>query len=392
VKQLLVAFALLLLGVPAMAGVKGGPNSLMAGHEMAEVVMSEIPVAHPGTDLEKLGNEQGVPPTQYTTESGGAFRTTCFFSHFTFDDPIVYPNQPGVSHLHTVFGNDALDAYTDLAALLMGKSNCRGGALNRTALWVPSSIDLRTGKPLSAQVMIYYKWGHLFKRAQHPQLSAVPFGLKMVAGAKMTDDAPVNAGKIEYKCVGWNTPQQYGLHKDTFEVIPVTTETAAVVIEKGTFIPPCPGGTKMWQVIYFPECWNGVDLDSADHRSHMSYPTTRWDLDPTGKIKSCPATHPVALPKISYEVIYDIPVGDPELATNMGLSSDMYAATGRKKRGYSLHADYFMAWKQTFDANGDGVIQEEEKGPMDVFMANCVNVMKDCHAELLGNGKMLLTP
>src|SRR5436190_523213 len=34
----------------------------------------------------------------------GAFRTGCQLTKFAFDDPIVYPNQPGKSHLHTFFG------------------------------------------------------------------------------------------------------------------------------------------------------------------------------------------------------------------------------------------------------------------------------------------------
>lgn len=32
----------------------------------------------------------------------------------------------------------------------------------------------------------------------------------------------------------------------------------------------CPNGLRAQ--IVFPSCWNGHDLDSADHQSHMSYP------------------------------------------------------------------------------------------------------------------------
>jgi hypothetical protein len=35
----------------------------------------------------------------------GAFRIICKPSHMAADDPIVYPDQPGRSHLHTFFGN-----------------------------------------------------------------------------------------------------------------------------------------------------------------------------------------------------------------------------------------------------------------------------------------------
>ena len=37
----------------------------------------------------------------------GAFRIPCAYSHMAFNDPIVYPGQPGRAHLHTFFGNTA---------------------------------------------------------------------------------------------------------------------------------------------------------------------------------------------------------------------------------------------------------------------------------------------
>jgi hypothetical protein len=37
-------------------------------------------------------------------------RTACQFSHMAFDDPIVYPGQPGKSHLHVFFGNTGTNA------------------------------------------------------------------------------------------------------------------------------------------------------------------------------------------------------------------------------------------------------------------------------------------
>lgn len=33
----------------------------------------------------------------------------------------------------------------------------------------------------------------------------------------------------------------------------------------------CPDGLRAQ--VFFPSCWNGVDLDSADHKSHMAYPS-----------------------------------------------------------------------------------------------------------------------
>ena len=50
--------------------------------------------------------------------------------------------------------------------------------------------------------------------------------------------------------------------------------------------------------IMFPSCWNGKDLDSANHRDHVAYP----DGAMTG---GCPKGFDVKLPGLFYETIWD---------------------------------------------------------------------------------------
>ena len=53
--------------------------------------------------------------------------------------------------------------------------------------------------------------------------------------------------------------------------------------------------------IRFPTCWDGVNLDSPDHISHIAYPVN-------GSFESnapCPASHPVRIPQLFYETIWD---------------------------------------------------------------------------------------
>ena len=61
----------------------------------------------------------------------------------------------------------------------------------------------------------------------------------------------------------------------------------------------CGGGIRA--TITFPTCWDGVNLDSADHKSHVAYPSS-GSYESTGP---CPSTHPVHLPQVMYEVIWD---------------------------------------------------------------------------------------
>src|SRR5205814_653328 len=75
-------------------------------------------------------------------------------------------------------------------------------------------------------------------------------------------------------------------------------------------------------IMPFPDCWNGHDLDSADHKSHLAF-----------RVRGiCPAGYPVALPRLSFNVHY-------RLTSLTGLS----LASGSI---YSAHADFFNAWDQ----------------------------------------------
>lgn len=61
----------------------------------------------------------------------------------------------------------------------------------------------------------------------------------------------------------------------------------------------CEGGIRT--TITFPTCWDGKNIDSPDHKSHVAYPET-GTFESVG---ACPATHPVRLPQLMYEVMWD---------------------------------------------------------------------------------------
>lgn len=59
----------------------------------------------------------------------------------------------------------------------------------------------------------------------------------------------------------------------------------------------CPDGIRF--ELMFPSCWDGVNLDSEDHRTHVAYPDLVIDGD-------CPEGFPVRLPGLFYETIWDM--------------------------------------------------------------------------------------
>lgn len=323
----------------------------------AKIVVS-VPVPGVYADPRKLaarGVGSGVDMLLATTElptplnGEGDFRTVCLFSHMSWDDPIVYPAQPGMSHLHAFFGNTDVNANSTASSIAnTGNSTCRGGTVNRSGYWQPAIIDTKDGTPVRPDLMeVYYKTGAPIILPSTVQ--ALPAGLRMIAGdPKATGPNP--DGSSRFMCI--DPVVGFG---------PQATPN----------IPACPVNNVLWAQVFFPQCWDGINLDSPDHRSHMAY---------ADGAKGCPATHKVVLPQITLSAVYT--VKDAAAVARWRLASDVYPttktdATGKAvpvPAGYSLHADWFNGWKPDV---------------MAAWIKNCDQAAKDCHSHLLGDGRMM---
>ena len=238
-----------------------------------------------------LGGTTAPAKSTLARFAGVNFVSTCRFVHFLPDDPIVYPGQPGKSHDHTFVGNASTDANSTLASLRAAGTTCRLEA-DRAAYWMPTLIvDGQPVTPLGAT--IYYR------RNTTARVHAFPPGFKLIAGdSKAT--AP-QGRQITF----WNCG-------------------VASSVPPSDAPPVCPSarGQELRLHVNFPSCWDGTSLDSADHKSHVVYPTGG----------ACPADHPVAVPAIT--LVYRYPIsGDHEFALSSGGVD-------------SAHADFFNAWTQ----------------------------------------------
>ena len=54
------------------------------------------------------------------------------------------------------------------------------------------------------------------------------------------------------------------------------------------------GASEMELNISFQSCWDGINLDSPDHKSHVAFP------DGEGENAPCPSTHPVRIPRLDF--------------------------------------------------------------------------------------------
>jgi hypothetical protein len=222
---------------------------------------------------------------------GVNFVSRCLFSHRAPDDPIVYPGQPGKSHDHSFVGNVSTNASSTLDSLLGAATTCLRPA-DRAAYWMPTLLD--GGTPVAPRGAVVY-----YRRLTLQPVQPFPAGLKMIAGdAHAVSPQPL-------RVTFWNCG-------------------AAASVRPQSSVPTCPDSGRLGLRLHvrFPNCWDGTNLDSADHTSHMAY----------SQDGVCPADHPVAVPAL--EVIFRYPIaGD----------AGVYLASGGE---LSAHADFFNAWNE----------------------------------------------
>lgn len=215
------------------------------------------------------------------------FVSLCRFSHRKPDDPIVFPGQPGLSHDHTFFGATNVDAHSTPASMLGARSTCSRTA-DTAAYWAPTLVV--DDKPIAAlDAAVYYR------RTTIDRVKPFPPNFVMIGG-----DADARAPQST-NVVFWNCSLE------------------ALNVSIG--IPNC-GDRSLRLHVLFPECWDGRQLDSPNHKSHMAYASSGV----------CPASHPVAVPQLVLNIRYPVS-GDGRVEV---------ASMGQ----YSGHADFVNAWDQ----------------------------------------------
>ncbi len=288
----------------------------------------------------------------------GAFRFICNPSHELRDDPIVFPGQPGKSHLHQFFGNTQANGKSTYQSLRSSGASTCNSPLNRSAYWMPAMLNGKGGVVRPDFVSIYYKR----MPASDPDCQRfgkgcvdLPRGLRFVFGYDMINGTP-KTGAGYYDCQG--PTAKAGHYPDLVEAA-----------------KSCPVGNQLGAVISAPNCWDGKNLDSADHRSHIAYMSYGdWGYP------KCPSTHPYIIPGFTMGVWYTVDA-DLDVSGNWDgtkptwhLSSDEMPGMPMMRPGSTFHADWFGAWDDSI---------------MKMWTDNCINKLLSCNGGDLGNGKQL---
>ncbi len=291
------------------AGQTPQPTATVGGTDSVQMPgMPKVPGFNPNLDPGESATVspavKGIPgeqafnpgPDQVTHRE---FQANCYMSHFADDDPIVYPGQAGASHNHTFMGSADTNAKSTTGSLKSGKTSCITPG-DKSGYWHPSIFNGDKLVTNQYKQTIYYKSGVSDFRT----VRAFPQGLRYVVGSpnQTKDEFRNHPGTVE----GW----ECGNSANNWE-IPAT----------------CAPGSYLNIRMQAPSCWDGVNLDSADHKSHMAYPVVKNNR------RVCPEAHPVAVPMIEFKMGFNV-------------SGDMSKVKLSSGTDWSWHYDVFNAWDQ----------------------------------------------
>lgn len=330
--------------------------------------VGEHPIPDNFNPWASLEASSGIPPA--SSEEVGAFRFVCGTGQVNNIDPVVYPS--GVSpHGHQYWGNLNVPPNATYPSLRMqGFSTCEDStipAVNRSAYWMPAMLDGVGGVVKPYFFNIYYK--RLPKtnplcatNTGNPSTDLlnklgycvpIPNGLRFVHGYNMTTmtGGPLTDSTMLFGC----------RLSTTGDFMVGNTDRPSIKAVRDT---GCVSGSDLHVKMAGGNCWDGVNLDTPNHRDHL----TRFGrISGSGgsAFEACPFDHPYTIPELTFQAQWRI---DSTFGT-WQLTSDRQM--GSTIAGETFHFDYHEAWSPTVKA---------------MWEENCINGHLTCSGGDLGNG------
>ncbi|MET7774192.1 DUF1996 domain-containing protein [Streptomyces sp. NPDC005388] len=320
-------------------GQQGGQQG--GGQQGAGAVSG--PVAADFVDITTLQPNVPQKPGNGDNASTGTFTSSCGVNankKFNTDNVIVAPGVTnGAHHLHDYVGNQSNDAFATNDDLANAETTCQNQGDKSTYYWPVlrvqdgtqefdadkngGGLEGNVGKVLQA------------KQAQiefigNPQSKVVemPTFLRIITGdAKAFTNGPANAN-AHWSCTGFEDKVQL---TDKY--------------------PICPQGSSVVRSFAFQSCWDGQNIDSANHRTHVAFADANGNC--AGGFK--------AIPQLTMRLIYDVPA--PTLEN--GQVKNPYAVDGFPEQVHKAITDH-DDFINVFDAS---LMRE---------MVDCINAGRQC--------------
>ncbi|KAK0639808.1 hypothetical protein B0T16DRAFT_395468 [Cercophora newfieldiana] len=276
-------------------------------------------------------------------------------------DPVVEPGTVGTAHLHHIVGGNAFNATMEGDVGERGTCTTCEMAEDFSNYWtavmyfkhpvngsyirVPVVNNAALARGTTGGMTVYYTQ-HDFNTddLKNQKITAFKPGFRMTVGNPTWKSGEKNIG-LRYNCLT--------------TLINRGAEMADFPTRK------CAAG--IFAVHHFPACWDGKNLDSPDHQSHMYNSKVREGFVNAPK---CPSSHPVRMPQVTYETVWDTTkfnsMWDPAKDKQPFVWS--YERPGVAGGGYGTHADYLFGWQ------GDSLQRAMDKS--ECFYDGCGSIKK----------------
>ncbi|MFF6803208.1 DUF1996 domain-containing protein [Streptomyces sp. NPDC012616] len=319
----------------------GQGNGGQAGNGPVAADFADITSVQPArqTPDPRSGPSRGVFVTSCGVNAGGLFNS---------DNVIVAPGvSNGAHHFHDYVGNQSNTAFASDDDLAKAETSCvdqgdkstyywpvlrlQNGAQEQDARSPGGGVEGNAGKIITPKDVTLTFVGN-----PRSKVTAMPRLLRIITGdAKAFVNGTANAN-ASWSCTGFEDRQL----KDKY--------------------PLCPSGSDVVRTFRFQSCWDGSNIDSANHRTHVAF---------AGADGSCPAGFE-AVPQLVQRIVYDV---DAPSLQDGGRTTPLFAVDSfpeQLHKAVTDHGDFI----NVFD---ESLMRE---------MVDCINGGRQCGAGQNGGG------